>query len=30
MAYSIKKELDSLVRTGLYENEEEVIADAEG
>lgn len=28
MAYSTKKEVNSLVRTGLYENEEEVIADA--
>ena len=28
MAYSTKKEVTSLVRTGLYENEEEVIADA--
>ncbi len=28
MAHSTKKEVNSLVRTGLYENEEEVIADA--
>ena len=28
MVYSIKKEVNSLVRMGLYENEEEVISDA--